>query len=562
MKKKILFCFSFLLLQCSTITRAQGIAEMQKARIAGSFESVVMNSDVHAPAQEIQNVTRATASPWDGIVLGGTHYDYGWNSGTRRMIVTNNHSAHVHFTWMERWDSLTAPDNRRAQKYGYYDETTKNLQTSYPIGKSVTATGFGSVGVFNGGAGNNTGVIVTSPNKFGIDAGPGAGNFTVGNISISLEDPHVLVVDKTQTIYVEGSSARTDYDIIKTTDYGTTWKFVDSLLIRAPHNGTKGLYANGSLDTPLLLAPNGTLALVTTLTGTGAIPPTGTANPDSADLIGAFTSTNGTTWTWATWGKDGDKVVIGTDTVYVLWENFGQVAGAFDKNSNLHIVANGYSLKKINDTTYQTYFYVLWKKTGQSNWTAISNASNAHAFNWDSTKYKHSGNAFGFCYPTISIDTSSAPSMVWVAWSQPRISAGKIDTNWNGYVKYDIYTSFSPNGSTWSFAQKWPNTENCLFTSAAPYIGPIGGGMKRAHFVYLADTAGGNYVLNGSARANVNWIYRTIDYYPDLVARRPAVTPKHFALSQNYPNPFNPTTKIEYSVGKDVVVSLKVYNIL
>ncbi len=39
-------------------------------------------------------------------------------------------------------------------------------------------------------------------------------------------------------------------------------------------------------------------------------------------------------------------------------------------------------------------------------------------------------------------------------------------------------------------------------------------------------------------------------------------TPKEFVLYQNYPNPFNPTTNISYSITKDGLVTLKVYDIL
>lgn len=39
-------------------------------------------------------------------------------------------------------------------------------------------------------------------------------------------------------------------------------------------------------------------------------------------------------------------------------------------------------------------------------------------------------------------------------------------------------------------------------------------------------------------------------------------TPLQFALSQNYPNPFNPSTKIKFSIPKDGLISLEVFNTL
>ena len=53
-----------------------------------------------------------------------------------------------------------------------------------------------------------------------------------------------------------------------------------------------------------------------------------------------------------------------------------------------------------------------------------------------------------------------------------------------------------------------------------------------------------------------------IKYTPVSVKLADNKIPEQFYLNQNYPNPFNPTTTIKFGLVKEMVVELKIYDIL
>jgi len=77
--------------------------------------------------------------------------------------------------------------------------------------------------------------------------------------------------------------------------------------------------------------------------------------------------------------------------------------------------------------------------------------------------------------------------------------------------------------------------------------------------LYTATITTGAKDAAGNALAN-NYVWNFTTGTATAVEN--GIAPKEFALMQNYPNPFNPSTKIEYSLEKAGIVSLKVYNLL
>jgi hypothetical protein len=146
-----------------------------------------------------------------------------------------------------------------------------------------------------------------------------------------------------------------------------------------------------------------------------------------------------------------------------------------------------------------------------------------------------------------------------------------VSTGWT-----QAYTgTYTVPGTGWQYVTMttpyyWNGTSNLLcevcfgntsYSTATTVLGTTMSGMERTEYhdlstacAYTGFTGG----TNQSARANTCFVISP------LMGVTPGNTgiPSVYELAQNYPNPFNPTTKINFAIPKQGLVTLKVYDVL
>jgi hypothetical protein len=501
-----------------------------------------------------------------GDTIGYSDYDYGWNSGSRKMVESYfpgvNNGTRAQFTYMFRNTSVSAT---RIQTYVYYNGST------YATG-SVTPgqSGFGDISVFRSGGGDGHAVVsFHTPRRIAINDQPGGLNFT--DFGIPNPRPVANSLDpitgvRGEDIYALGSGDnRTDIWAWKTSDFGVNWIFLDSLSHRGPFPST-----SFTLDPPFVIRANGDLYVFSDIVGDGALPPLGAGTPGGCDRIGYFRSTNGgTNWTFTTVARDGEALLPSAPTEFFLPENFGQLDGVVDANGAIHVVFNGYAIDTVATEPYPTYRAMYWNSSSGT-FRNISRDADVHS-QWNAPA-RRSGNALGRCYPTIAYDPTS--NLIFTAWSEPQIDGANVDTSsapdFPGAWYYDVWYNYSRDGgATWAGPTRLTNSQNVseLFTTVDQWLTshPTDPNKRRAHLVYEADTRNGMSVFTTCTPCRVGleaWVYHTIDVDVTTSVNEIEGLPTAYVLRQNYPNPFNPSTTIKFGIPREEFVTLKVYNML
>ncbi|MCK9409606.1 MAG: CHRD domain-containing protein, partial [Bacteroidetes bacterium] len=143
---------------------------------------------------------------------------------------------------------------------------------------------------------------------------------------------------------------------------------------------------------------------------------------------------------------------------------------------------------------------------------------------------------------------------------------------WNGKPIFDNISGICDSRTTTNTDLSYYSPTNAVFPpiSNAVKARYINGANHIAKDIAIVNESGdGNPPANGTIIRLTKYLsvkigdIKSFTLTPlGVAAEQLSVVPADYLLSQNYPNPFNPSTRIEFSLPQQVLVSLKIYDVI
>ncbi len=470
-------------------------------------------------------------------------YDYQSNGGSIQHIRVNPANGNIHVTYMLSEDS-TAGGLSTARRTGY----------AFSSNGGVSWNNFGNVRVPNRLSGFPT---------IDLLKGPNAGLPVIAN--------HSTITGTQSTIYIdspEGSGAFSELSAPAVVGPPEPiWPYVagasdGSVVMAAAQN-------IGPAPTPGVMwhnrMPSDFLQWGTWDNWTGDVQ-SGGRHPTHANGTGRvgilLNTSNGTTALGNRWRESTNNGVTWTAPVNL----YGQrVAGADTFNSYVHTdwVYNGdtplYVFSEYYAGSDPTRFddnIVFWSQATGFRIAVPYDTSKYGPYNTTPPNPQRFHNLL-INFPSIGLSGNT----IIVAYQ-----AFQRDTDQYGWNYSDLWYVTSTNGgNSWSEPRRITNTPTIdeRYPSVSKWNPP-----GQFNLVWSQKTEGhsGLFAFPGpDGNRGVDTV-RTFQMFQRIfltdVGDEGGNVPQTFRLSQNYPNPFNPATKIDYSIAKAGVVTIKVYNTL
>ncbi len=547
--------FITLVILCATLTFAQSVEKRTIVRDDANTTSQKTSLNI-SPLKTVFNVNNSAV----GDTISYTQYDYFTNSLIRDMLVVVG--GKPYFSPMVRkWGStrrsvrLIYPDAGAYKEVAIFDTVAAN--TGWPaIDAAQTGTAVGTIAV-----------VCHTPNRLVV--GDAVNGWSAPSQFEAYTDPSVQCLG--DTILMGTSGNRVMWTFWRTADYGTTFQNYDSMNAHSfATGGTKEIFAEaqGGLEIGMCKSANekyfAYFGTASTAAGTAYIDATDKDSVDNVFLLKS--SDKGATVKGSMIAKSGKRGTLSNlPNVTPMFANFGQMDMAVANTGVYHAVANGYGyrLDPTVDTVVANEFPVVYWNSSTNTWKSISDRAmdTLNIFS-DATYIRHT-NAIGQANPNIAV--SADGKGIFVVWSAPQITGGKVDTSATGKIYLtDLYYSVSTNGgATFTKPAIFAGAKNAaeLYGHPAQLLEDLGTSF-RAHVLYLEDMVPGCAIQSQSAYSANPLIYKTFDFSKTTGVNDVVGAKKSFNLEQNYPNPFNPSTSIRFNLGERSTVSLKVFDML